>query len=115
MKALMVEPNKKPYMVEIDNTLKDLQDAVGGMIQEIYPWNDSVALICNEEGKIDGLPLNRALRDEDGNIYDVIAGDFLIAGINTEDFTDLSDNLIQKYTELFESPENIYEIINALY
>ena len=35
----------------------------------IYPYEDPVALVCNEEGKREGLPLNRALRDEDGDIY----------------------------------------------
>ena len=34
-----------------------------------YPYEDPVALVCNEEGKLEGLPLNRALRDEDGDIY----------------------------------------------
>ena len=56
-------------MKEIDSDLKSLQHEVGGYIEAIYPYEDPVALVCNEEGKLEGLPLNRALRDEDGDIY----------------------------------------------
>ena len=72
MKVLMVEPGKVPYEKEIGDGLKALQDAVGGYIQAVYPYEDPVALVCNEEGKLEGLPLNRALRTEDGEIYDKI-------------------------------------------
>ena len=54
--------------------------AVGGPIQAIYPFPEPVALICHEEGKLLGLPLNRALRDKDGEIYDIIAGPFFLCG-----------------------------------
>ena len=70
MKVLMVEPGKSPYAAEIESGLKSLQAAVGGDIQAVYPYEDPVALICNEEGKLMGLPLNRALFDDDGHIYD---------------------------------------------
>lgn len=49
-----------------------------------------MALICNEEGKLMGLPLNRALFDDDGHIYDIVSGNFLIVGLGEEDFTDIS-------------------------
>ena len=67
--VLIVEPGKEPYVKEIDSDLKSLQHEVGGCIEAIYPYEDPVALVCNEEGKLEGLPLNRALRDEDGDIY----------------------------------------------
>ena len=67
--VLIVEPGKEPYVKEIDSGLESLQHEVGGCIEAIYPYEDPVALICNEEGKLEGLPLNRALRDEDGDIY----------------------------------------------
>jgi len=56
MKVLMVEPGKSPYAAEIESGLKSLQAAVGGDIQAVYPYEDPVALICNEEGKLMGLP-----------------------------------------------------------
>lgn len=76
MKVLMVEPGKSPYAAEIESGLKSLQAAVGGDIQAVYPYEDPVALICNEEGKLMGLPLNRALFDDDGHIYDIVSGNF---------------------------------------
>lgn len=60
---------------------------------------------CNEEGKLDGLPLNRALRDEDGDIYDVVAGNFFLAGIGEDDFIDLPDELVEQFTEQFWQTE----------
>ena len=81
MKVLMVEPGKSPYAAEIESGLKSLQAAVGGDIQAVYPYEDPVALICNEEGKLMGLPLNRALFDDDGHIYDIVSGNFLIVGL----------------------------------
>ena len=61
MKVLMVEPGKSPYETEIEGGLESLQAAVGGDIQATYPYENPVALICNDEGKLLGMPLNRAL------------------------------------------------------
>ena len=61
--------------------------------------------ICCESGKLDGLPLNRALRDSDGDIYDIIAGTFFIAGLGESDFTDLPHELAERFAEQFRQPE----------
>ena len=61
--------------------------------------------ICNDDGKLLGMELNRALRDDDGEIFDAIAGPFLIVGLGDEDFTSLSDDLIEKYRDIFAQPE----------
>ncbi|MFR8735856.1 MAG: DUF3846 domain-containing protein [Butyricicoccus sp.] len=74
MTVLLVQPNAYPKVIQIGLALEDLQHAVDGDIEAVYPFEDSVGVICNEEGKLRGLPANRALRDEDGHIYDVIAG-----------------------------------------
>ena len=105
MKVLRVEPYKIPFEKEIDPGLESLQREVGGWIEATYPFEEDVALICNEEGKINGMELNRALRDDDGEIYDAIAGPFLIVGLGDEDFTSLSDDLIEKYRDIFAQPE----------
>ena len=105
MNVLMVEPGKAPYETQIGNDLRSMQGAVGGYIQAVYPYEEPVALVCNEEGKLDGLPLNRALRDEDGDIYDIIAGTFFIAGLGESDFTDLPHELAERFAEQFRQPE----------
>ena len=61
--------------------------------------------ICSEDGKLDGLPLNRALRDSDGDIYDIVAGNFFIVGLGQNDFTDLPHELAEQFAEQFRQPE----------
>ena len=114
LKVLMVEPQKVPYTAEIPAGLKGLQMAVGGFIEAVYPYEDPVALICNEEGKLMGLDLNRALRDEDGHIYDVLAGPFMVVGLSEEDFASLPDDLMQKFEQKFHTPEEFFQIGNRL-
>ena len=70
-----------------------------------YPFDDPVAIICNEEGKLNGLDLNRALRNEDGVIYDIVAGTFLAVGLGEEDFASLDDEHIQQFSRRFKTPE----------
>ena len=67
MKILVIEPMKEPYVKEIDGKLETMQSIVGGLIQAIYPFDHpETALICNEEGKLTKLRLNRALFDKYG-------------------------------------------------
>lgn len=108
--VLVVEPDKKPYVKEILSGLASLQHEVGGNIEAVYPYEEPVALICNEEGKLDGLPLNRALRDDDGEIYDIVAGTFLIVGLTDENFGSLSNDLIRQFTAEFKMPEQFAKI-----
>lgn len=114
MKVLMVEPGKVPYEKEIGNGLEALQAAVGGDIQAVYPYEEPVALVCNEEGKYMGLPLNRALTDENGEVYDIIAGNFFIAGLSEESFDDLSPELMEKFSEQFKHPEEFVRIAGKI-
>ena len=86
LSVLKIAPGQYPQQVEIDNDLKALQQAVGGSIGASYPFEDPVAIVYNDDGKLMGLPLNRALWDEDGLMYDVIAGTFLVVGLGEEDF-----------------------------
>ncbi len=77
MTVLVVEPMKAPYVKHIPNELEDLQQAVGGDIEMTYPFDDEVGILLNGNGKFEGLPLNRALYDDHGQVYDAIAGTFL--------------------------------------
>lgn len=105
MKILRVEPEKSPEIVEMDGSLASLQAAVGGYIEAAYPWDDPVAIVCNDDGKFNGLAPNRAIYDTDGEIVDIIAGTFLIVGLTDENFGDLPDELARKYANLFAVPE----------
>ena len=107
MKILLVEPEKAPERIEISGDLESMQEIVGGSIQAIYPFDEPIALICNEEGKLNGLPLNRALRDEDGTIYDVITGTFFLCGAPPEEesFTSLTENQLEDLEIRFQTPE----------
>ena len=69
LSVLKIAPGQYPQQVEIDNDLKALQQAVGGSIGASYPFEDPVAIVYNDDGKLMGLPLNRALRDENGEMY----------------------------------------------
>lgn len=105
MDVLLIKPGMYPQAVQIGCELEDLQKVVGGDIEAIYPYDDLVALVMNEEGKLMGSELNRALRDEDGNMYDIVAGDFLVVGLGEEDFDSLSPELMEKYEKQFHQPE----------
>lgn len=110
IKVLLVEPEERPRVVEIGTGLEDLQHAVDGDIEVVYPFEDSVGLIVNEEGKLIGLPLNRALRDENGEVYDIIAGSFLVAGLTEDNFGSLTEEQIGKFEGLFHQPETFVKM-----
>ena len=110
MTVIAIEPGMKPYVQEIQSGLESLQKEVGGDIQAISPYTDAVSIICAEEGKLMGMPFNRALRDEDGHIYDALVGKFLIVGLGEENFTSIPEELIPKYIREFQTPEQLVRI-----
>ena len=110
--VLVVEPMKEPYVKEIAPGLHALQAEVGGDIAASYPFDDPVGLVLNDEGKLIGLDLNRSLRDEHGEIYNIVAGTFLVVGLGSESFASLPPDMIQKYTEQFKRPE-LFASING--
>lgn len=113
MKILRVDPGLHPQEAEINGSLESMQNLVGGLIQVIYPFRDAeVALICNDEGKLLGLPFNRALRDESGATYDVVAGTFFLcsASWDSDTFGSLSEDQMQEYMERFRHPELFIKI-----
>ena len=115
LSVLKIAPGQYPQQVEIDNDLKALQEAVCGFIGASYPFaDDPIAIVYNDDGKLMGLPLNRALRDEDGQMYDAVAGTFLVVGLDEEDFASLTPELAQKYEQLFHPPEAFLKLGNRL-
>jgi len=105
MKVIMVEPNKPAYVTEIGDKLHDMQAVVGGYIECVYPYPEEVGLVCCETAKLDGMPLNRALRTETGEVYDVISGVFFICGLSYDNFTSIADDLVDKFLDMFREPE----------
>ena len=105
IQVLRVDPMKYPEFVEIDNSLESLQTQVDGYIEAIYPFDDAVGIICNDEGKINGMPLNRALYDDHGQIIDIISGNFLIVGLGKDDFVSLDEKHREKYMQMFYAPQ----------
>ena len=103
MRAIVVEPMKMPRVEDVGNTLQDLQRAVGGDI-EVVPaeLGDSALVVCNEEGKIRGLPYNRCVYDGEGIPYDIIAGTFLICDENHDgEFGSITPEHEAKYMERY--------------
>ena len=108
MRILKVVPEREPEVTEISGTLESMQELVGGLIQALYPFDEVVDSIANAEGKILGLPLNRALKDRGtGEVYDIIAGTFFLCGAppDSERFTSLSEEQVWRYTQMFSVPE----------
>ena len=104
MKVLVVEPNRKPRVAEIEDTLEAKQKVVGGLIEMVCPpiHPDDACLICNENGKFECRP-NRPIRLEDGRVYDIVFGTFIVcrAPEDSEDFASLSDEQISFYSKLY--------------
>ena len=117
MRVIVVEPKKKPVVQDIGSDLESMQKIVGGSIEAVYPFADSVALICNEEGKLLNLPLNRALRDDDGEVYDIISGTFFLCAAppDSEHFESLTDQQVKTYMERFAMPEMFLDVGGDLF
>ena len=112
--VLVVESMAEPYTKEIDNTLESLQKEVGGLIQATYPYDDLIAIVCNDEGKINGLELNRAVYDGERNMLDIIAGTFLVVGLSEDSFATLPDDMTAKYKEMFKQPQTFIRLNNEI-
>lgn len=109
--VLLVEPGKYPKPIEIEDTLEAMQEVIGGDIEEYMPFDDEVAIICNEEGKMNGSELNRAVYSKDKQILDVIAGKFFVAyaPFESESFLSMPKDLMKKYEDKFRYPERFYK------
>lgn len=106
MRILVIEPERRPEVKEIDGSLESMQKIVGGLIQPIH-LDDSVVLVCNDEGKLMDLPANRGLRDEHGQMYDIVCGTFFLCGApaDSDHFTSLTPEQIERYEKRFHIPE----------
>lgn len=102
MRILVVEPMKPCEVREIPDTLEAMQQTVGGYIESVSFERE--AIVCNEQGKILGLPYNRPLLDESGLIpLDILHGTFFITGVSGESFVSLTDEQIHRYKGLYDN------------
>ena len=88
MKIVVKRAGKNPEVKEIKETLENLQEIVGGYIECIDFGFSNILLVCNEEGKLLGLPANFVFRG------DVIVGDVFFCSAGREDFGSLTDDQI---------------------
>jgi len=110
--VIVIAPGKAPEKMTISDELKSFQEIVGGYIEEIFPFEDEVAVVCNKEGKLVPLPQNRALiSNETGDVMDIVAGTFFLAyaPVEEESYQDMPPDLTEKYMELFAKPERFYK------
>lgn len=104
MNVLVVEPGYLPYEKEIQDGadhLEQMQAIVGGLIEPIYPYHEEVAIVCNEEGLINGLPFNRSVPGGYGGVF----GTFFICGLGEEDFCSLPPELTERFKKEFRNSE----------
>lgn len=90
MRIIFYEVDKPPREMVIDNSLKTMQDLVGGFIEN-YQVNDKVAIVCNEQGLLEDLKMNRFVCDEQGMVITPILGNFFAVGCGEEDYIGLTD------------------------
>jgi len=109
MKVVMVEPGQYARIEEMNTGLESLQKAVGGLIDCAYPWQEKVCIVCNDEGLLNGMPLNRNVED-----YQPIAGPFFVCGIEGDDFCSLTDEQAERYKAMFLQPELFIPYKNGL-
>ena len=110
IRVVMCEPGRAAQIMEIGTELEDLQKAVGGLIQTYYPFEEEVCIVCNDEGKINGMRPNRAIFDEDHNIVDIIFGPFFICDASTPEFLSLNPEQLDRYGRMFERPERFFRM-----
>lgn len=82
MHVIYKAPGCRPEPRDIPNTLEELQATVGGYIETVALATDT-AIICNEEGRLLGLPYNCRFFGVD------FVGPILVVGVDGDEFTDL--------------------------
>lgn len=94
MNVVVVEPKKPAYVKEIDGSLESMNKIVGGYIEIVY-IKDNIILVCNEEGKLKGLPFNRIVND------DRFVGNFFVCKSKGEDMVGLSKDELETYVSKY--------------
>lgn len=107
LRTLMILPHEKPIETRVVDELESWQKAVSrqgedSMMEVTYPFEDNAVVVGNEEAKLIGMEGNRRFGE---SIY---AGPlFIVNDDGRGGFYDLTDEQIEKYSKMFENPEDI--------
>ena len=101
MTVLMVEPGYAPYEKTIPNTLQAKQELVGGLITAIYPYEEMVAIVANDEGILLGMDFNRSVEGGYGGLF----GPFFVCGLTEDDFCSLPPDQMERFKKKFHKAE----------
>ncbi len=108
--VVVCEPGKTARRAEIGTGLDELQKAVGGTIETYYPFDEEVCIVCNDEGKLNGMKPCRAVYDAEGKVMDVVFGPFFVCDCSGPDFRSLSPEQMERYWRMFERPERFFKL-----
>ena len=101
MTVLMVEPGSVPSEKTIPNTLEAKQELVGGLITAIYPYEEMVAIVANDEGILLNMDFNRSVEGGYGGVF----GPFFVCGLTEDDFCSLPPDQMERFKKKFHRAE----------
>ena len=101
MTVLVVEPGYAPYEKTIPNTLEAKQELVGGLITAIYPYEEMVAIVANDEGILLNMEFNRSVEGGYGGVF----GSFFVCGLTEDDFCSLPPDQMERFKKKFHKAE----------
>ena len=110
IRVVLCEPDRTARIAEIGTDLEDLQRAVGGCIETYYPFAEDVCIVCNDEGKLNGMSPCRAIYDGEHEILDIVFGPFFICGCPGPEFESLTEEQLERYVRQFRDPERYYRV-----
>ena len=101
MTVLMVEPGYVPYEKTIPNTLEAKQELVGGLITAIYPYEEMVAIVANDEGILLNMDFNRSVEGGYGGVF----GPFFVCGLTEDSFCSLPPDQMERFKKKLHKAE----------
>ena len=94
IRILALPVDREPYITNIENSLKNMQNFIGGYIEaETILQDPEVVLVCDEEGMFKGCAVNPSIPDlQPYTGWRLkIVGDCFLCGVDGEEFADLPD------------------------
>ena len=101
LKILVAEAGAPPRVREICGGLPAIQEIIGGEVEELCPFADSVSIMRGGRGDELRLPVNCLLKNGSGQPFDVIHGTFVVVGTDHGQYVSLTDRQILRYLDEF--------------